>query len=150
MCVHADIYSVSGGKNWNNFSVYWWMKGRMSWHIYTHGILYSFLKKWVRAHSVALEKCSWCICWVKKSKWDSSVYNIQKTFVFQILWDWRKVWKHLLLIITDVQVMRCYLSSQSCIIFFPLIVEGTNCAGGLYKLIQKKNCLESNYKVDFW
>ena len=32
--------------------------------------------------------------------------------------------------------------------FFPLIVEGTNCAGGLYKLIQK-NCLESSYKVDF-
>ena len=37
------------------------------------------------------------------------------------------------LIITDVQIVGCYLTPQSCINFFPLIIEGTDCVGELYK-----------------
>lgn len=47
------------------------------------------------------------------------------------------------LIITDVQIVRCYLTPQSWINFFPLIIEGTDCVGELCKLMQK-NCLESS------
>lgn len=95
----------------------------------------TFLKKWVRAQSITLEKYSWYIAkWKKASR--TVMFIIWPCFCFQISWEWRfesTATRLLKLIITNVWIMRCHLLELQ----FFFLIGGTCCAGGKYKLIQK-------------
>lgn len=95
----------------------------------------TFLKKWVRAQSITLEKYSWYVVkWKKASR--TVMFIIWPCFCFQMLWEWRfeiTATRLLKLIITNVWIMRCHLLELQ----FFFLIGCTCCAGGKYKLIQK-------------
>lgn len=71
----------------------------------------TFLKKWVRAQSITLEKYSWYVVkWIKASR--TVMFIIWPCFCFQMLWEWRfeiTATRLLKLIIRNVWIMRCRL-----------------------------------------